>query len=263
MATRTSTTTRTRTSPRLSDSQVVEVLKLLGGADSAELKLTIPDEAQVATVRALNFDPLEAQIRQVFFFDTPDLELNKAGIVVRARRIQGKGNDSVVKLRPVIPDALPPGLRQSPNLVVEVDAGPEAYVCSATMKRALPSDAVREVLDGKKPIRRLFSKEQRAFYADHAPDGIPLDSLQVLGPIFVLKARVVQPESGRRMVGEMWLYPNGTRIMELSTKCTPKEAFQVAAEGRALLAARGIEITEGQQTKTATALRYFARQLVV
>ena len=52
-------------------------------------------------------DPLEAQIRQVFFFDTPDLALDKPGVVVRARRIQGKGDDSVVKLRPVVPVELP------------------------------------------------------------------------------------------------------------------------------------------------------------
>ena len=62
-------------------------------------------------------DPLEAQIRQVFFFDTPDLALNEAGVVVRARRVQGKGDDSVVKLRPVVPDRAPescadPGLRR-------------------------------------------------------------------------------------------------------------------------------------------------------
>ena len=49
-------------------------------------------------------DPLDAQIRQVFFFDTPDLALNQAGVVVRARRVQGKGDDSVVKLRPVVPE---------------------------------------------------------------------------------------------------------------------------------------------------------------
>ena len=48
-------------------------------------------------------DPLGAQIRQVFFFDTPDLALENAGVVVRARRVQGKGDDSVVKLRPVVP----------------------------------------------------------------------------------------------------------------------------------------------------------------
>jgi inorganic triphosphatase YgiF len=39
-------------------------------------------------VAALGLDALDAQIRQVFFFDTPDLDLNRAGVVVRARRIQ-------------------------------------------------------------------------------------------------------------------------------------------------------------------------------
>jgi hypothetical protein len=46
---------------------------------------------------ALGVDPLDAQIRQVYFFDTPELTLNKSGLVVRARRVQRKGDDSVVK----------------------------------------------------------------------------------------------------------------------------------------------------------------------
>ncbi len=52
-------------------------------------------------------DPLDAQVRQIVFFDTLDLDLDNAGVVVRARRVQGKGDDSVVKLRPVVPDDLP------------------------------------------------------------------------------------------------------------------------------------------------------------
>ena len=56
-------------------------------------------------------DPLEAQIRLVFFFDTPDLTLNENGVVVRARRVQGRGDDSVVKLRPVVPSELPADVR--------------------------------------------------------------------------------------------------------------------------------------------------------
>ena len=65
---------------------------------------------------ALGLDPLEAQIRQVFFFDTPDLALDGQGVVVRARRIQGKGGDSIVKLRPVVPAELPEELRRSARL---------------------------------------------------------------------------------------------------------------------------------------------------
>ena len=93
-------TTSAKTPPTFSSEELTQLLSLIKDSDSVELKLTVPDSDQRSTVVALGMDPLEAQIRQVFFFDTPDLKLDKAGVVVRARRIQGKGDDSVVKLRP-------------------------------------------------------------------------------------------------------------------------------------------------------------------
>jgi hypothetical protein len=63
------------------------------------------------------------------------------------------------------------------------------------------------------------------------------------------------------MVAEMWLYPDGSRILELSTKCTPSEAFQVGAESRAFLHAKGIDTTGEQSTKTRTALEFFSAEL--
>ena len=63
------------------------------------------------------------------------------------------------------------------------------------------------------------------------------------------------------MVAEMWLYPNGDRIFELSTKCLPSEAFQVAAEARVYLSEHGIDLSGEQQTKTRTALEFFSGEL--
>ena len=63
-------------------------------------------------------------MRQVFFFDTPELALNSAGVVVRARRRQNEEGDTVVKLRPVVPDQLPEDLRAMETFNVEVDAMP-------------------------------------------------------------------------------------------------------------------------------------------
>jgi hypothetical protein len=249
----------TTTSPRLTDEQQAEFLELAKDADSVELKLTVPDEQQASTVSALGMDPLQAQIRQVFFFDTPELELDKAGVVVRARRIQGKGDDSVVKLRPVVPGEVSTELRDSPSFRVEVDALPGGFVCSGTLKRSLRATAVRSTLAGERPLRKLFSKEQRAFYTAHAPEGIRLDDLAVLGPIFVLKGRLEPKELGRRVVAEMWLYPDGSRVLELSTRCETNEAFQVAAEARAFLTKSGVDLSGEQQTKTRKALRYFAK----
>ena len=252
----------TKQASQLTDAQLEEMLALTSHADSVELKLTVPDSQQRSTVTGLGMDPLEGQIRQVFFFDTPDLALNKQGVVVRARRVQGRGDDTVVKLRPIVPDQLHPSVRKAKTMVVEVDAMPGGYVCSASFKGALgPGTAVKDVAAGNRAIRKLYSKEQRAFYATHAPEGLALDDLMVLGPINVLKLKFTPKGLKRRLVAELWLYPDGERILELSTKCAPEEGFQVAAEMKAFLADRGVDLYGEQQTKTKTALDYFAKNL--
>jgi len=248
-----------KTPPRLTTEQLGEVLGLLSGADSAELKLTVPESDHYQSLRALRVDPLDARMRQIFFFDTPDLALNAAGVVVRARRIQDSAADSVVKLRPVVPDDLPKKLRKDPSFGVEVDAMPGGFVCSASLKGRTTNDAVKEATAGTRPIRNLYSKIQRAFYEEHAPDGIGLDHLVVLGPIPVLKLKLTPVGFGRKLAVELWQYPDGSRILELSTKCRPGDAVEVAAEARAHLGSIGIDLSSKQQTKTATALRYFAR----
>jgi hypothetical protein len=241
--------------------QLAELLGLIKESDSVELKLTVPESDQRSTLIALDLDPLEAQLRQVYFFDTPELALDKQGVVVRARRIQGKGDDSVVKLRPVVPSELPAELRQAENFRVEVDAMPGGFVCSASMKRVLDSPDVRAAAAGKVPIRKLFSKEQRAFFSQYAITGVDLDELAVLGPIFVLKLTFTPPELGHRLAAELWVYPDGGRVLELSTRAATGEAFQRVAELRAFLYTRGVDVSGEQETKTRKALEYFAAVL--
>ena len=245
--------------PRLSDEQLLDFSGLVEDADSVELKLSVPERQLRSAVAALGLDPLDAQVRLVHFFDTPALDLERAGVVVRARRVQGKGDDSVVKLRPVVPSELPAGLRRSAGFFVEVDAMPGGYVCSASLKGRPKPPGVRETLLAGRPLHKLFSKEQRAFYAEHAPAGIALDELRMLGPIFVLKLKGVPEGFRRRLVVELWLYPDGARILELSTKCPPSEAFQVAGELRTYLIGCGLRPSAGQQTKTRKALEFFSR----
>jgi hypothetical protein len=237
------------------------MLQLARKSDSVELKLTVPAADHRAVIASLGLDPLEAQIRQVFFFDTPDLALNAAGVVARARRIQGRPGDTVVKLRPVDPDSLPAELRQSPSVGVEVDAMPGGYVCSASLKAKADAGAVRAVAAGGSPIRSIFSKEQRAFFAAHAPEGMKLKDLSILGPIFVLKETFAPSDLGRRLTAELWFYPDGSRILELSTKCNAGDAFQVAGEARLYLSEKGVSLNGRQETKTKAALSFFSKQL--
>jgi hypothetical protein len=242
----------------LSGNELQDLLALIGDADSVELKLTLVETARASVGAALGVDALDAQIRQVFFFDTPDLTLNRAGLVVRARRRQGERGDTVLKLRPVVPAELPEELRRSTTFNVEVDAMPGGFVCSASFKGAADNREIRRTAAGEAPIRKLFSKEQRAFYTAHAPEGLGLDELTALGPIPILKVKVRPEGFSRRLVGELWLYPDGSQIVELSTKARPEEAFQVAMETRAFLETRGVDLSAEQQTKTKTALEFFS-----
>jgi hypothetical protein len=138
---------------------------------------------------------------------------------------------------------------------------PGGYICSGTLKRGVGNADVREVASGSRPLGALLSKSQRAFLAEHAPRGPALDELSVLGPILVLKLKFEPDGFERRLVAELWMYPDGSRVLELSTKCEPNQAFQTAAETRAFLSQRGVELTGQQQAKTTKALEFFAAGL--
>ena len=245
----------------LSGDQMVAMFKLIKGATSVELKLSVPLTSHRATIKSIGLDPVEAQPRQAFFFDTPDLALNKAGVVVRARRIQGGDADTVIKLRPVDPSTIDPDLRRSAAFKVEVDVMPGGFVCSASFKGVCTGQEVLDVTAGAMPLRKLFSKEQRAFYDTHAPAGITMDKLVILGPTFLLKAKHQPKDFDRPIVVEMWLYPDGSRILEVSTKCLPKEAFLFGDAFKAYLAAHGIVLGADQSAKTKSSLEFFSARL--
>ena len=254
--------TRTSAAKRkalVKEEEIERLLQLLGeteDVEDVELKLTVPDSDQRSAVIVLDMDVLKAEVRQVVFFDTSDLKLSRAGIIVRARRAR-KGGDAVIKLRPIEPDSLAGRLRHSSDFKVELDVMPGAFVCSGSLKGKVDNADVKEVIQGTRPVRKLFSPEQRFLYAEYAPKGVDLDSLTACGPINIVKSKFALKEY--EAVAELCFYPDGSRILELSMKCAPAKAVHVAAEARAFLSSRGIDPTGEQQTKTNKALQYFSR----
>jgi hypothetical protein len=239
-------------------SRLAELIDLLEGSDTCELKLTIPDSEIGTTSRSVGFDVLEAEIREVVFFDTPNLDLHRNRLVVRARRVQGGRGDTVVKVRPVIPSEIPPEIHQRKRVGVEVDVAPGGFVCSASMKGKTTATAIHGVILGNEPIKSLFSKKQRKVIKALGPEGVHLNDLAIMGPITILKLKSIPEGFSRKLVAEMWLYPDGSRILELSTKCLPGEALDVAAQWEGNLKKHGVGVAGKQKTKTAAALQYFS-----
>ena len=244
---------------QLNDARVAEARSLFKDADSVELKMTVADGDRSSAITALGLDVLDAELRQVVFFDTPDLILDRAGIIVRARRAR-TGGDAVIKLRPLAPGTVPSKLRHSSSFKIEVDVTPGGIVCSGSLKADTGNGEIKKVLAGKRAIHKLFSPEQQALYAKHAPEGLDMDTLIPFGPINVAKLKFTPKISTEHdAVAELWFYPDSSRVLELSTKCGRDEAFQVLAEGRAMLLSRGIQYAAEQQSKTRKALEYFSR----
>jgi hypothetical protein len=242
----------------LSPEDTQRLLYLVRNAKSIELKLSVPMKQHQESALRIGIDAVEGQPRHAYFFDTADQALNRAGVIVRARRRPGGRADTVVKLRPVDPAMIDAELKRSDAFKVEVDAMPGGvFVCSASYKGVATAQEVLDVAQGRMPLRKLFSKEQLAFYDAHAPAGLDMNSLLALGPILLLKVKH-QPKGFKRgLTAELWLWKDGKHILELSTQCEPAEAFQVGVEFKAFLLDHGVDLGAEQETKTKTAMQKF------
>lgn len=255
-----------RTGPMLTDARkfwqlppkkVDRLLELTHQADSVELKFVVPVAAHESTCASLGVDLARASARRVYFLDTADLQLERHGVVARVRSIDNKPDDSVIKLRPKASGGLPARLRRSKRFAVEVDAMPGRFVCTGAMRRRLGKHDVERTMTEGRPLRTLFSKEQRALLAAHAPAQVGVDDLTVFGPVDVRRAKIVPDGLDRVLTVERWTYPDGSSILELSTRCAADAAVPVTARVASVLRDHHIDITGFQQTKTRMTLAYF------
>ena len=159
--------------------QLQELLALIKDSDSVELKLTVPESDQRSTVDgardrpARGADPAGLLLRHARPGARQAAASSSAPAGSRARATTRSSSCGRSSRR-----SCPDELRRSASFRVEVDALPGGFVCSATMKGTLrPDRRARARSPASCPLRKLFSKEQRAFFAAHAPEGIALDDL--------------------------------------------------------------------------------------
>jgi hypothetical protein len=228
--------------------------KLAGQAERVELKV-VSSERQC---RSLKIERAAAESRRVFFLDTPDLALYRAGLVVRIRDLGDRPDDVVVKLRPMDSHTVPKWLRRKNALDVEIDAMPGRRVCSGSLKVRLGRGVVARAWSAGRPLTTLLPQPQRRLLAACGPDGLSLDELVVFGPVEVRKYRFEPDGLDRRLAAEKWAFPDGSTVLELSTRCPVGKAPEVAARLTEILSAHGVAPAESQMTKTEMTLRYSA-----
>lgn len=173
----------------------------------------------------MRLGPLNAQSRQVYFLDTPDLTLNKPAWCSGLAHT-GQAADTAIKLRPAVPKDRPSCIRRAPGFTAEVDALRGGFVCSGALKQPTTNARVMDAVAGRLAPGKLFSKEQRAFHSQFAPSRL------------ALPRRLKDP---------------GTFNQVLASP-----GFQLAAETRGYLLQKGINPSGGQETKTKKAVEFFS-----
>lgn len=229
--------------------------------DAVEIKVTVRPDQELKAERALEINEDTAEVRVIYFYDTPSLELFDAGIVLRARLVKGDDDDSTVKIRPVDPAKIADEWKRHDEFKLEADCVGERVVCSASLKVLQRRDEIDEVAKGTRPIDKLFSKDQERFLATFASEPIDFGKLRVLGPIRVLRWKLKQPQFPHELTVEEWRLPNGDDLVEISLKTSPDQASQAQREFDQHLRALGLDPEGAQETKTRTALKYFAEAL--
>jgi hypothetical protein len=235
--------------------------KAVAGSDFVEIKATVPPHLVARAMERFDLHAENDEERFVYFFDTPNLDLLKMGIVARARRRVGGKHDSTIKFRPVEPDQVPDRWRSFEGFKVEADASDRNVVRSASLTMPVKRGLIKQVAAGEAPIGSLFTEEQINFLLSLSDHRFDPKAVSVLGPIEAFRWKFEDPALPWPLTAELWRRPDGEEILELSVKAPAIQAAVIYYGFMAFLAEDGAERDESQQAKTRWALDFFAAHL--
>ena len=233
----------------------------MAAMDAVEIKCTIRPDQELRAERAMEVDEDTADVRLVYFYDTPDLDLFKAGVVLRARPVKGDADNSTVKFRPVEPASIPRDWQRWEGFKLEADWVGDRVVCSASLTVLQQRDEIDEVAKRKRAIGKLFSSDQERFLREFHKVPVGFGKLRVMGPIRVLRWKPKHETFPHELTLEEWRLPSGEELVEVSIKAPPNEALHARKEFETHLRKLGLDPEGAQDTKTRTALEYFASTL--
>ena len=235
--------------------------RAVAGADTIEIKATLPDPRVRQALARFGLTASNDETRYIYFFDTPGLDLLRAGIIARARRVVGDAHDSTVKLRPVDPRDVPRKWHKFRDFKIEADASEADMVRSASFSMPVGKGLIKRVADGRKPIAEIFSAEQEDFLMSMAGRAIDFAGLAVLGPLVAQRWEFVDPGCPWPITAELWKRGDGKRLMEVSIRAPAAQAAAAVGGFMAFLQEVGVERDESQQSKTRWALDYYVEKL--
>lgn len=234
----------------------------LGKADSAspevELKITLRSDQIGLAKQKFGLRDSVAAKRDVWFYDTLDLELFESGVILRGRSKSKDSDDSTVKLRPMNAEDIAPEWFDLDGFKCEEDRSLDKSVSSCSLSATQDEGELEAIAAGERAVDKAFSSEQEDFLASYALEAATWDELYPLGPVAAQVWKVVPKTFGRKLTMELWQLEDSSRILEVSMRAAPELADQRLEELASYLESRGFDTSTQQETKTRAALAHLA-----
>lgn len=231
------------------------------GANAVEIKATIAQPQIAKAMSYLGIAEASGEKRVIMFFDTPGLNLFKSGLILRARRKIGQQHDSTIKFRPVAPEDVSSNWHKNPGFKFEADATEKTFVRSASLTRDVSKGLIKSVAAGDAPVKALFDKQQERFMAELSGGIYKAADASVLGPLDALFWQIKHPGLPWPFVAELWVRPDGAKILEASVRVPIAQTAAAGAGFLAFLAEIGVAKDATQVAKTRWALDYFSKRV--
>ncbi len=196
---------------------------VMAAMDTVEIKVTVRPDQELRAERAMELNEDTADVRVIYFYDTPHLDLFNAGAVLRSRLVKGDDDDSTVKFRPVDASKISKEWKQLKGFKLEADCVGDRVVCSASLSALQHRDEIDHVAKGKRAIDKLFSKDQERFLGEFYEGPVDFAKLRVMGPIRVLRWKLTHEGFPHELTLEEWRLPDGDDLVEVSIKTSPEQ----------------------------------------
>lgn len=184
-------------------------------ADSVEVKMTLSVDNLSHSLKALDYDRNEAEIRKIYFIDTKNLDLYKQDILLRLRVGDDENSDVTVKQRPADDEIDWSEYEEEDGFKCEADITKNKNVTSCSLSEDVDDIDAEGIVSEDEEIKSAFSKTQKNLLEILEVD-LDWDKVKVLGPITSTSWKI--KFEGQKISVEMWKLKSGETFLEISAK---------------------------------------------
>jgi hypothetical protein len=229
-----------------------------------EIKLSCDSAHIDQAVKAFELKDADANRRVIHFFDSKNLGLFQAGIILRARQsadteaAHGDKAETTVKLRPLARSQVRGDWFKLDDFKCETDSTGQRTIDSCSLDQKVKTADLIEVLQGKAGEKKVFGEKQEEFVSEYRTVRVDWDRSEPLGPIASRTWKLKFEGFTDPVAIELWDLSADLHLMEISTRADAGQVDQITAKLKKLLETRGVRVAADGETKTRTALEYFA-----